>query len=138
MMSGSAGFHADQASRNPAKEVDDLHAPQLTGDDDLAQAIHAVHLEHVLGEINADGANLHMDDPSSDSLFNDHSLAHSMPGAGVVHHTSSNSAYELMSASTPKATKIARRRNMSRWAKLGSHGLIRSLHRHEAETTPGY
>jgi hypothetical protein len=22
-----------------------------------------VHLEHVLGEINADGANLHMDDP---------------------------------------------------------------------------
>ena len=111
---------------------------KLTGDDDLAQAIHAVHLEHVLGEINADGANLHMDDPSSDSLFNDHSLAHSMPGAGVVHHKSSNSVYELMSASTPKATKIARRRNMSRWAKLGSHGLIRSLHRHEAETTPGY
>jgi len=43
-------------------------------------------LEHVLGEINADGANLHMDDPSGDSLFNDHPLAHSMPGAGVVHH----------------------------------------------------
>src|SRR5262249_39826360 len=36
MMSGSAGFHADQASRNLAKEVDDLLAPQLTGDDDLA------------------------------------------------------------------------------------------------------
>jgi hypothetical protein len=32
---------------------------------------------------------------------------------------SSNSAYELMSASTPKATKIARRRNMSRWANSG-------------------
>jgi len=29
---------------------------------------------------------------------------------------SSNSAYESMSASTPKAIKIARRRNMSRWA----------------------
>jgi hypothetical protein len=27
-----------------------------------------------------------MDDPSGDSLFNDHPLAHSMPGAGVVHH----------------------------------------------------
>jgi len=27
-----------------------------------------------------------MDDPSSDSLFNDHPLAHSMPGAGVVHY----------------------------------------------------
>jgi len=86
MMSGSAGFHADQASRNLAKKVDDLLAPQLAGDDGLARTIHAVHLEHVLGEINADGANLHMDDPSGDSLFNDHPLAHSMPGAGVVHH----------------------------------------------------
>ena len=36
---------------------------KLTGDDDLARTIHAVHLEHVLGEINADGANLHVDDP---------------------------------------------------------------------------
>jgi hypothetical protein len=40
----------------------DLLAPQLTADDDLTRTIHAVHLEHVLGEINADGANLHMDD----------------------------------------------------------------------------
>jgi hypothetical protein len=63
MMGGSAGFHADQASGNLAEEVDDLPAPQLTGDDDLARAIHAVHLEYVLGEINADGANLHLDDP---------------------------------------------------------------------------
>jgi hypothetical protein len=63
MMSGSAGFHADQARGNLAKEVNDLLAPQLTNDDDLARTIHAVHLEHVLGEINADGANLHVDDP---------------------------------------------------------------------------
>jgi hypothetical protein len=63
MMSGSAGFHADQARGNLAQEVDDLLASQLTGDDDLARAIHAVHLEHVLGDINADGANLHVDDP---------------------------------------------------------------------------
>ena len=62
-MSGSAGFHADQASRNLAKEVDDLLAPQLAGDDSRARTIHAVHLEYVLGEINADGANLHVDDP---------------------------------------------------------------------------
>src|SRR5215468_618128 len=63
MMSGSAGFHTDQARRNLAKEVDDLLTPQLTADDDLAHTIHAVNLEHVLREINADGANLHMDDP---------------------------------------------------------------------------
>jgi hypothetical protein len=62
-MGGSAGFHADQTRRNLAQEVDDLLAPQLTADDDLARTIHAVHLEHVLGEINADGANLHVDDP---------------------------------------------------------------------------
>ena len=63
VMSGSACFHADQARRNLAKEVDDLLAPQLTADNDLTRTIHAVHLEHVLGEINADGANLHVDDP---------------------------------------------------------------------------
>ncbi|WFU46157.1 hypothetical protein QA640_45840 (plasmid) [Bradyrhizobium sp. CB82] len=63
MMRGSAGFQADQARGNLAKEVNDLLAPQLTNDDDLARTIHAVHLEHVLGEINADGANLHVDDP---------------------------------------------------------------------------
>ena len=84
MMGGSAGFHTNQASRNLAKEVDDLLATQLMGDDDLARAIHAVHLEYILGKINADGTNLHVDDPSSDSLLNDHPLAHSMPVAGVV------------------------------------------------------
>jgi len=35
---------------------------------------------------------------------------------------SSNSAYELMSASTLKAAKIARRRNMSRWADFVEKG----------------
>ena len=29
----------------------------------VARIIHAVDLEYVLGEINADGANLHVDDP---------------------------------------------------------------------------
>ena len=63
MMSGSAGFHTDQASGNLAKKVDDLLAPQLTGDDNLARTIHAMNLEYVLGEINANGANLHVEDP---------------------------------------------------------------------------
>jgi hypothetical protein len=63
MMSGSAGFHADQASRDPAKKFNDLPASQLSGDDDVARTIHAVHLEYVLGEINADCANPHVDDP---------------------------------------------------------------------------
>ena len=62
-MSGSAGFHADQASRNLAKKLNHLLASQLSADDDVARTIHTVHLEYVLGEINADGANLHVDDP---------------------------------------------------------------------------
>ena len=62
-MSGSAGLHADQARWYLAKELDDLLASQLTGDDDFACTIYAVHLEHVLGEINADGPNLHVDTP---------------------------------------------------------------------------
>src|SRR5690242_447532 len=45
MMSGSAGLHADQARGNLAKEVDNLLAPQLTSDDDLARTIHAVQVE---------------------------------------------------------------------------------------------
>jgi hypothetical protein len=85
MMSGSAGLHTDQAWRYLAEELNDLLAPQLTGDDDFACTIYAVHLEHVLGKINADGANLHVDDPSRDSLFNNHPLAHSILEAGVVH-----------------------------------------------------
>src|SRR6516164_9300209 len=87
MMSGSAGFHADQARRNFAKEVDDLLAPQLTADDHLARIVHAVDLEHVLGEINADSVNLHVDDlPPVIRCSTITLLAHSMPGAGVVHH----------------------------------------------------
>src|SRR5436190_12328687 len=81
MMGGSAGFHADQARGNLAKEVDDLLAPQLTDDDDLTRTIHAVHLESTPMVLTCMWTT-----PSGDSLFNDHPLAHSMPGAGVVHH----------------------------------------------------
>ena len=63
MMTGSAGLHTDQATGKLAKKLQDLPASQLTGDDDLARTIHAVNLEYVLGEINADGVNLHVDDP---------------------------------------------------------------------------
>ena len=79
MMTGSAGFHTHQATRKLAKEVEDLLAPQLAGD---ARTIHAVNLEHVLGEINADGVNMDVDDPSGDSLFNDHPFGTFDAGSG--------------------------------------------------------
>src|SRR5215475_75944 len=124
MMSGSASFHADQASRNPAKKFNDLLPSQLSGDDDVASTIHAVHLEYMLGEINADGANLHVDDPplvircSTITL-----LAHSMPGAGVVHyiifdrHWRFPLPFDVCSSS--KATYLLRGNEMTRRAKSG-------------------
>jgi hypothetical protein len=36
---------------------------QLPGNDDLPVLVDAVDLKDILGEINADGANLHVDDP---------------------------------------------------------------------------
>src|SRR3974377_2628929 len=48
MMSGSTGFHADQASRNLAKEVDALLAPQLAGEDGPSPTIPAGTLAKVL------------------------------------------------------------------------------------------
>src|SRR5271154_3856464 len=108
MVTGSAGLHTDQATGELAKKVQDLLAPQLAGDDNLARTIHAVNLEYVLGEINANGDNLHVDDPSpvirgSTIIL----LAHSMPGAGVVHHIiryrGGPAAKLAMSAMPPKA-----------------------------------
>ena len=63
MMTGCAGLHTDQATGKLAKKFQDLLASQLTDDDNLARTIHAVNLEYVLGEINADGVNMHVDDP---------------------------------------------------------------------------
>ena len=63
MMRRAAGFHADQAGRNLAEELEHLLAAQLPVDDDLAIAIGAMDLEDILGEIDADGANLHVEAP---------------------------------------------------------------------------
>ena len=63
IMRRATGLHADQAGRDLAEKLDDLFAPQLPGNDDLPVLVDAVDLKDILGEINADGANLHVDDP---------------------------------------------------------------------------
>jgi hypothetical protein len=95
MMRRATGFHADQAGRNLAEELEHLFAAQLSVDDDLAIAINAMDLEDILGEINADATNLHVDDPLDDAFLNDHPLADAMPEeAGVVHpHETRRSAF---------------------------------------------
>src|SRR3974377_1603236 len=59
VMSGGTGFHADHAGRQRLKEAQNLAASQLPADGNDAARIDAVHLEPVLGEVKADGGNLH-------------------------------------------------------------------------------
>ena len=61
--------------------------------------------------------------PSGDSLFNNHPMAHSMPGAGVVHYiTSVALCYRRRPVDfrfAPFATEVVWRCNMSRKATSG-------------------
>jgi hypothetical protein len=52
-----------------------LAAAELPPDDDLLGRINAEYLEHVLGEIQTNRGNLHVDAPSCDSSNNDHPMA---------------------------------------------------------------
>lgn len=55
----AAGLHADQAGLEPAEERHHLTTAQRPADNHCAGAVDAVDLKNVLGQIEADGANLH-------------------------------------------------------------------------------
>ena len=55
--------NADEAGLNLGKKIEHLLATQLPDEGDLAPRVDAVDLEHALGDVDADGANLHVDDP---------------------------------------------------------------------------
>jgi hypothetical protein len=55
------GFHADQARRQSLEERHHLAGAELLPDDDLLGRINAVNLEHVLGEIQTNRGDLHVD-----------------------------------------------------------------------------
>src|SRR5207344_206402 len=61
IMSRGAGFHADKASRQRLEELQHLAAPQLLTNDDLFSRVDAMDLQHVLGDIQTDRGNLHVD-----------------------------------------------------------------------------
>jgi hypothetical protein len=75
---------------------DHLLAVQLPGDNDPAAAADAVDLKCGRGEIDADGANLHVDAPFRWLVANDHHLAQVVPGAGVVNPVKSASSQSRM------------------------------------------
>ena len=59
MMRAAAGFHADHAGWKTGKELQQLVATHLLADDDIAVAVDAVHLKHVLCQIETDCRNVH-------------------------------------------------------------------------------
>src|SRR6516162_1095476 len=55
------GLHANEARRQRREELQHLAAAKLLPDDDLLGRINSVDLEHVLGDIQTDCGNLHVD-----------------------------------------------------------------------------
>src|SRR5271166_2232198 len=58
---GGTGLHANEARRQSFEELHHLTAAKLFPDDDLLGRIDAVDLKHVLGDIQTDCGNLHVD-----------------------------------------------------------------------------
>ena len=58
-----ARLHANEAGGKFPEELHYLLAAQLPNEHNLALTVDAMDLENVLGEINANGANRHVDDP---------------------------------------------------------------------------
>src|SRR5665647_203734 len=89
MVCRGAGFHPDEARRQSFEERYHLAATKLLSDDNLLGRINAVNLEHVLGDIQTDRGNLHVDGSPHVIRLRRTTLWHSMPGAGTVHHVNS-------------------------------------------------
>src|SRR5215471_11690320 len=75
MVRRGTGLHTDQARRQGLKKCHHLAAPELLPDNDLLVGVDAVDLEHVLGDIQIDRGNLHLDGSPHVIRHNDHSMA---------------------------------------------------------------
>src|SRR5665647_2520910 len=89
MVRRGTALHADEARRQSFEERYHLAATKLLSDDNLLGRINAVNLEHVLGDIQTDHGNLHVDGSPHVIRLRRTTLWHSMPGAGTVHHINS-------------------------------------------------
>ena len=61
IMCGGARLHADKARRQRLEELQHLAAPKLLPNDDLLGRVDPVNLKHVLGDIQTDRGDLHVD-----------------------------------------------------------------------------
>ena len=62
-MRRGAGLHADETRRQRLEERQHLAAPKLLPNDDLLGRVDPVDLEHVLGDIQTDRGDLHVEAP---------------------------------------------------------------------------
>ena len=60
-MGAAAGFHPDRHGANASEELQHLAPSEPFPDDDLFGRVDPVDLEHVLGDIQADRRNLHVE-----------------------------------------------------------------------------
>jgi len=63
VMGRSAGLQADKARRQRFEECQHLATPKLLPNDDLLGPVDPVNLEHVLGDIQTDCGDLHVEAP---------------------------------------------------------------------------
>src|SRR5271167_4574172 len=61
IMGGGARLHADKARRQRLEELQHLAAPKLLPNNDLLGRVDPVNLKHVLGDIQTDRGDLHVD-----------------------------------------------------------------------------
>ena len=97
-MGRGAGLHADKARRQCFEERQHLATAQSLSDDDLLGCVDAVNLKHVLGDIQTDRGNLHLDGSPHVIRLRRSLYGTSMPGAGAVHHIRLGRAVNLPGA----------------------------------------
>jgi hypothetical protein len=79
-------FDADQARLKPPEERQKLIAPHLPAQNRLPLSIDPMNLENVLGDVEADRGNLHLDGPFPLMVTDSIILAHrDAAGSGAVH-----------------------------------------------------
>jgi hypothetical protein len=86
MVRRGASLHADKARRQNFEELHQLAATELLSDNDILSRVDAVNLENVLGDIQSDRGNLHVDGSPDVIRSQRPPYGSSLLGAGAVHH----------------------------------------------------
>src|SRR6516225_3023259 len=106
IMRRGAGLHPDEARRQRFEERQHLAAPELLADGHLLARVDPVNLEHVLGDIQPDRGNLHLDGSPHVIRLQRSLYGTSMPGAGAVHHIRSSHYQSYSITSSAMASSV--------------------------------